>query len=503
MSDDLEDLLRRAMKTLDDQVPPGYFDDFSRQTLARLEDPMLHAEPIAALGAGASEAGEPIAASSADALPAMAADEASPLEAAPVPPKKQRDEDSGLHDIRNLASSQRMRLSSKRASQNPISGHEDPLASASGSWRAVALPEPAKMVSLPELAEVSPAREAAKPEKAEKADKTAKAEKAAVAEKAAAEKAADKAAAKTAEKAAAKTARAEKAAPVEKETAKTARAEKAAAAKVARPPEGAAAPAVEPSSVTPITAAKPKPAAAKRGGARSALIAGAGLAVAAAAGAVIVMSTGKDKADERAAPLAAERREGVQMPQLRQVAPPPAPAADVAGSAAMAVPEIKPTVPDERAKAPPPVEKPTKSIGKYVPEVVDEPKAPDKGKKDEPKKKPEPGDPDFDSLLKEAGYQAKKADAPKLEKKSLSGDDIKKSMNAVAGKVASCYSGQQGTAAVKLTVAPTGQIQKVAVTGTFAGTPVGACVEGAVQGVAFPPWDGAPQSVSFSYLLAE
>ena len=33
--------------------------------------------------------------------------------------------------------------------------------------------------------------------------------------------------------------------------------------------------------------------------------------------------------------------------------------------------------------------------------------------------------------------------------------------------------------------------------------PTGACVEGAIQSVSFPPWDGGPQSVNFSYLLAE
>jgi hypothetical protein len=58
MSDDLEDLLRRAMKTLDDQVPPGYFDDFPRQTLARLEDPSMPGmdddEPLDAIRASSS-----------------------------------------------------------------------------------------------------------------------------------------------------------------------------------------------------------------------------------------------------------------------------------------------------------------------------------------------------------------------------------------------------------------------------------------------------------------
>jgi len=56
---------------------------------------------------------------------------------------------------------------------------------------------------------------------------------------------------------------------------------------------------------------------------------------------------------------------------------------------------------------------------------------------------------------------------------------------------------------VKLTVAPTGQVQKVSVTGVFAGTPVAACVEQAVRGATFPAWDGGPQSFGYSYLLSE
>src|SRR5438309_2262683 len=36
MSDDLDDLLRRTMKTLDDQVPSGYFDALPERVSARL-----------------------------------------------------------------------------------------------------------------------------------------------------------------------------------------------------------------------------------------------------------------------------------------------------------------------------------------------------------------------------------------------------------------------------------------------------------------------------------
>ncbi|HLL21349.1 MAG TPA: hypothetical protein VK427_04415, partial [Kofleriaceae bacterium] len=36
MSDDLDDLLRTAMKSLDDQVPSGYFEGLPYRTLMRL-----------------------------------------------------------------------------------------------------------------------------------------------------------------------------------------------------------------------------------------------------------------------------------------------------------------------------------------------------------------------------------------------------------------------------------------------------------------------------------
>ena len=75
-------------------------------------------------------------------------------------------------------------------------------------------------------------------------------------------------------------------------------------------------------------------------------------------------------------------------------------------------------------------------------------------------------------------------------------------MSAVAGKAKACFAGTQGTATVQLTVAASGRVQKATVTGLFAGTPTGACVEQAVRVATFPPFDGEPQSFAYDYLIS-
>jgi hypothetical protein len=96
-----------------------------------------------------------------------------------------------------------------------------------------------------------------------------------------------------------------------------------------------------------------------------------------------------------------------------------------------------------------------------------------------------------------------KSSKPRLDRTSLSGDDIERAMTAVAGTARACAGGARGTASLRLTVAPSGRIAQVTASGPFAGTPVGACVERAVRSATFPPWDGAPQSFDYSYLLSD
>jgi predicted Zn finger-like uncharacterized protein len=65
-------------------------------------------------------------------------------------------------------------------------------------------------------------------------------------------------------------------------------------------------------------------------------------------------------------------------------------------------------------------------------------------------------------------------------------------MNSVKGKISDCY--QQfkvpGMAMVDVTIGKNGHVSAATVTGKFAGTPTGACVEKAVKSATFPPSDG-------------
>jgi hypothetical protein len=407
-----------------------------------------------------------------------------------VPPKKDRDEDSGLHDIRSLASSTKMRLSSRRTSQPPVVD-EDILASSSAGWKAVALPEPARMVSLPEISELPAASE-----KAEKASER-KSKKELKAERASAKKIATEAVAvetSTPTPIAAPVAKVDVPAPV--------------ADVPSRPVIGA-------------RFAKPQ----QKG--RTGLYAAIGFGLAAAAGVGWYVSTQMSASDRPAAEQVSMAKEQ----PAAEPAPPPAPettpvaAAPAAVPAVSAVSEEKPTETvatgmsegasgvasdegedDARSRK---AARGAKKDDKVVidldsgPKRAEAPKDKDKEKQEQAPPKGGEGEPSFDQLLKEAGVQEKKPEKPKLEKKSLSGSDIKAGMNSVGKLAQACYNGQQGTAVVRLTVTPNGAVEKVKVTGVFAGTQVGTCVETAVRSAKFPPWDGGPQTFGYSYLLAE
>jgi predicted Zn finger-like uncharacterized protein len=65
-------------------------------------------------------------------------------------------------------------------------------------------------------------------------------------------------------------------------------------------------------------------------------------------------------------------------------------------------------------------------------------------------------------------------------------------MNSVKGKVSDCYQEFKvpGMAMVNVVIGKSGKVSSATVTGKFAGTPTGSCVEKAVKSASFPPSDG-------------
>ena len=64
-------------------------------------------------------------------------------------------------------------------------------------------------------------------------------------------------------------------------------------------------------------------------------------------------------------------------------------------------------------------------------------------------------------------------------------------LNAVKPRIHACYQAHRvpGTAMVNIAIAKSGRVSSAQVTGKFAGTPTGACVEAAVKNAWFPPSD--------------
>jgi hypothetical protein len=74
-------------------------------------------------------------------------------------------------------------------------------------------------------------------------------------------------------------------------------------------------------------------------------------------------------------------------------------------------------------------------------------------------------------------------------------------MNAVKPEVARCYARYQvpGLAMVNVVIGRDGNVSRAWVSGKFAGTPSGACVEAAVKNAVFPPSDGL--STPYPFML--
>jgi len=469
MADDLDDRLRAAMKTLDAEAPSGYFESLPEQLLAKLST----GDEV-----NMQQSGTP------NEAPSSSATNAPPV---------QREEDSGLHDIRDLAASTKQRLAKRTTGQQAlIKQDDDVLASSSASWKNLALPQPAAMVSLPELDELPSKQDIAK---------------------------AQKAAAKEAKAAAKLETKVSASGVYDSATGRTLEAGTSAGAVEFKP------------AFSSTLGAQP----AKKSNKRAIAFVGLGLAAAAGVTLFVVTQKNGDSAQPTAAQPAAVRAAAantVAADKVKQLdeatakldaeheaklaaeaAPAPSEVA-AAGSAATggevaAAEPVAVPVTKAPAKATSP-KKPATKGGKAKLETTEAPKQEQKA--DTGKAKPAAGggaaadgekDKDFDALLKEAGVQDKKAAKPKLDKKELTSEDFKKGMSAITAKAQACYKGTQGSANVKLVIAPSGNVSKVTVSGAFAGKPEAECVSAAVKSASFPAWDGPPQSFGYPILLSE
>jgi len=112
--------------------------------------------------------------------------------------------------------------------------------------------------------------------------------------------------------------------------------------------------------------------------------------------------------------------------------------------------------------------------------------------------KPKPGS--LEALLNDASPQKPK---PKVQEDKGGGgggegagplpkNALVAGLNSVRPKVGACYNQFKvpGTAMVNITIGKNGKVSKAEVTGKFAGTPTGTCVEAAVKTASFPPSDG-------------
>jgi predicted Zn finger-like uncharacterized protein len=113
--------------------------------------------------------------------------------------------------------------------------------------------------------------------------------------------------------------------------------------------------------------------------------------------------------------------------------------------------------------------------------------------------KPKPGS--LEALLNDASPTKKGPKVSDDEKKGGGGGEgagalpknaLVAGLNGVRPKVSNCYNQFKvpGTAMVNITIGKNGKVSKAEVTGKFAGTPTGQCVEAAVKTASFPPSDG-------------
>ncbi len=137
--------------------------------------------------------------------------------------------------------------------------------------------------------------------------------------------------------------------------------------------------------------------------------------------------------------------------------------------------------------------------------------APEPAAASAPAKKKAKGD-DLDDLLngaspdKGGGGSRAREDKPSNDENlpdTLDKGAIVGGMGKVKGKVAGCYEQFKvpGLANVAVTIAKSGKVSSATVSGAFAGTPTGGCVEKAVKSATFPPFKSSSQTVNYPFML--
>jgi len=447
-------LITEAYAALDGTIPDGYFDDFSSRVLARLDETQesgMEGRSDLARGSGVTRPDEaPLAGATPPAEPAK------------------REEHSGLHEIKALASNTRRRLSQRISSQQEA--EDSLLVASSGSFKSVALPDPsaAKPMSVAPLAATPAAAPAAEPARAREERRDAQV--------------------------------AAEAAPV------------AATAEPARfrvPPKPSSAPWRPLGGVATVAAAAAVAVfvfGVGRGGGEGAepdstlalaetaeVAPGAPADPPAASGAAAVPPAASAPAVTALDSAAAEA----------EPAPAPEPGegrADRADDDGRRARESSRSARTARAEA-----RPSKDEAPKADEVATEKKDADKAAKPQPSASGEGQD--LEDVLNQVtgGVDAPKEteeEPKKPAKKELDRRDVANAMGGVRGEALKCYSVEQyqGTVTARFTVEPSGKVSEVS---TDKKGPTGACVAKAVKKARFPAFDGAPTSFTYPFLLAE
>ena len=451
MTDEIDEMVRAAAKAHEALAPAGHLDELERRVLARL-----------ARGEPADDFSEAVMMSDTD--NDSARDRSNP----PPGGAGEQNEDSGLHDIRSLAQTAKQRISKRITSQHDAI--DDSLSSSQSGLRAVALPEPARLVSLPDLAvgvrtgpvgslTDLPAVGAVAPIAAgKKRTGLFVAIGGAVLAAAAAVVIVSGGGGSKAE------------APAKEQVAATAVEPQAVGAGTSAPGGAAPAPAQAPAPALAQEVAAAEP----TGGA-------------AADGTAAGSAAAEDRAavrDERKDPAVAAKVERTTDKKVKSDAPADKPASDKADAAGKAGKGADKTATGG-----------AKVAGGGAPAASGG------------------GEKSLEDLLNEASGGAQKptggggggAAPAGPEKTGLDGKDIKKGMSAVAKQAQACFDqyGVAGHVKVKATVDPSGSVVKADATGEFAGTPTGSCVSAAAKGATFPSWTGGPMTISYGFTLQE